>query len=420
MENESSRAQELKAIEKSAKTKGLILGLIMGMICMFLLFGGYFIFSKTAARYSESASSDIIGSREIRKVNEITKLINKNFYSYSEDTGTDDLTEGIYRGIVASLNDPYSEYYSKEELRAALDDSEGISYGIGCYVSIDKESNMPMIVGVMEESPAEQAGLRDGDIITMVDGESTMGLTLTKVVSMIKGLEGTNVHVSVYREGEVDYLEFDITRGKLIETSTVTYGTLLEDESIGYLKISEFSDVTYDQYLEAMADLESQEIKGLILDLRNNHGGNLDTVVEIARRILPKGIVVYTEDKKGRREDFECDGKHELNLPLVVLTNEYTASAAEILAGSIQDYGKGTLVGTTTFGKGIVQRIMSLSDKSAVKLTISAYFTPSGRNIQGTGIEPDIEIEYDYDKALETGDDNQVNRGLEILKEQIK
>lgn len=420
MENGSSRAEELKSFEKSAKTKGMIVGLIIGMSVMFLLFGGYLILSKNVSGLAESASSELIGSKEIRKVNEITKLINKNFYSYSEDTGTDDLTEGIYRGIVASLNDPYSEYYSKEELRAALDDSEGISYGIGCYVSIDQESNMPMIVGVMEGSPAEEVGIRDGDIITMVDGESTMGLTLTKVVSMIKGLEGTNVHISIYREGEIDYLEFDVTRGKLIETNTVDYGTLLEDESIGYLRIKEFSDVTYDQYLEAMADLQSQEIKGLILDLRNNHGGNLDTVVNIARRILPKGVVVYTEDKKGRRENFDCDGKHELDLPLVVLTNEYTASAAEILAGSIQDYGKGTLVGTTTFGKGIVQRIMSLSDKSAVKLTISAYFTPSGRNIQGTGIEPDVEIEYDYDKAVETGDDNQVNKGLEILKEQIK
>ena len=419
MENGSSRAEELKSFEKSAKTKGMIVGLIIGMSVMFLLFGGYLILSKNVSGLAESASSELIGSKEIRKVNEITKLINKNFYSYSEDTGTDDLTEGIYRGIVASLNDPYSEYYSKEELRAALDDSEGVSYGIGCYVSIDQESNMPMIVGVMEGSPAEEVGIRDGDIITMVEGESTMGLTLTKVVSMIKGLEGTNVHISIYREGEIDYLEFDVTRGKLIETNTVDYGTLLEDESIGYLRIKEFSDVTYDQYLEAMADLQSQEIKGLILDLRNNHGGNLDTVVNIARRILPKGVVVYTEDKKGRRENFDCDGKHELDLPLVVLTNEYTASAAEILAGSIQDYGKGTLVGTTTFGKGIVQRIMSLSDKSAVKLTISAYFTPSGRNIQGTGIEPDVEIEYDYDKAVETGDDNQVNKGLEILKEQI-
>ena len=420
METELSRAEEIRSIEHSAGKKGLIIGLLIGMVSMFILFGGYLAISRYVTTTADSASSEILGSKEIRKVNEIVKQINRNFYSYSEDTRTDDLTEGIYRGIVASLNDPYSEYYSKEELRAALDDSEGISYGIGCYVSIDKETNMPMVAGVMEESPAEQAGIRDGDIIAMVDGESTMGLTLTRVVSMIKGLEGTSVHISIYREGEPDYLEFDITRGKLIETSTVTYGTLLDDESIGYLKISEFSDVTLDQYLEAMADLESQNIKGLVLDLRNNHGGNLDTVVDIARRILPQGIVVYTEDKKGRRENFECDGKHELDLPLVVLTNEYTASAAEILAGSIQDYNKGTLVGTTTFGKGIVQRIISLSDKSAIKLTISAYFTPSGRNIQGTGIEPDIEIEYDYDTALETGEDNQVNKAVELIKEQIK
>ncbi|MCR4786974.1 MAG: S41 family peptidase [Lachnospiraceae bacterium] len=417
MDNELSRAEEIGQIEKNAKIRGLIIGLIIGMTVMFLIFGAYFILS---GMIGTSGGKAVLGDKELRKVNEIVNKIDKNFYSYSEETGTDGMAEGVYKGIVASLNDPYSEYYSKEELQAALDDSEGISYGIGCYVSLDKEMNMPLIAGVMEESPAEQAGLRDGDIIYMVDGESTMGLTLTKIVSMIKGLEGTSVHLTIYREGEPDYLEFDITRGKLIETDTVTYGTLMDDESIGYLKISEFSDVTLDQYLEAMADLESLEIKGLVLDLRGNHGGNLDTVVDIARRILPKGMIVYTEDVKGRRENYECDGKHELQIPLVVLTNEYSASAAEILAGAIQDHHKGTLVGTTTFGKGIVQRIFSLSDRSAVKLTISAYFTPSGRNIQGTGIEPDVEIEYDYDKALETGEDNQVDKALEILQEQIK
>ncbi|MCR4990811.1 MAG: S41 family peptidase [Lachnospiraceae bacterium] len=413
MENGSLKAEEIKQIESNAKIRGLCLGALIGMAVMFLIFGGYILIM----RYPSTAKgAGIIGNGEIKKINEIVKKIDKNFYSYSDETGTDNLTEGIYRGILASLNDPYSEYYSAEELKAELNDSEGISYGIGCYVSIDKEMNMPMIAGVMEGSPAEKAGIHDGDIIYMVDGESTMGMTLTKVVSLIKGLEGTNVHITIYREGEPDYLEMDITRGELIETNTVTYGTLLDNEDIGYLKISEFSDVTLDQYLEGMAELQSEGIKGLILDLRSNHGGNLDTCVDIARRILPKGIVVYTEDKNGKRINYECDGKHELDMPIVVLTNEYTASAAEILAGAIQDHEKGTLVGTTTFGKGIVQRIMSLSDKSAIKLTISAYFTPSGRNIQGTGIEPDVEIEYDYDRAVDTGDDNQVEKGVEILR----
>ena len=416
MENGMMNIEEVKQIEKNAKIRGIITGLLSGMAVMFLLFGGYLAIMHFSV---SRGSADIIGDEETRKINEIVSKIESSFYSYSDDTSTDDMTEGIYRGIVASLNDPYSEYYSREELQAALDDSEGISYGIGCYVSMDTETNMPLIAGVFEDSPAEKAGIRDGDIIYMVDGEPTMGLTLSKVVSLIKGLEGTSVHVTIYREGEPDYLEFDITREKLIETNTVTYGTLIDDESIGYLKISEFSDVTLDQYLEAMADLEAQGIKGLVLDLRSNHGGNLNTVVDIARRILPKGTIVYTEDKKGRREDYTCDGEHELQLPLVVLTNEYTASAAEILAGSIQDYDKGTLLGTTTFGKGIVQRIISLKDNSAIKLTISAYFTPSGRNIQGTGIEPDIVLEYDYDTALETGEDNQVNKAVEILKEEI-
>ena len=277
---------------------------------------------------------------------------------------------------------------------------------------------MAMISGVMDDTPAQEAGLREGDIIYEVDGESTKGLSLTAVVSRVKGREGTTVHLKIYREGETDYLEMDIVRARQIETATVYWG-MVEDSEIGYLRIREFDTVTVDQYTEAMAELNENGMKGLILDLRSNPGGDLDAVVEIARKILPEGLIVYTEDKDGNRKEYTCDGTRELQMPLVVLVNGYSASASEILAGAIQDYNKGTLLGTRTFGKGIVQRIYRLEDGTALRLTVSAYFTPSGRNIHGIGIEPDIELEYDYDAYEADGTDNQVERAIEILENKI-
>ena len=226
------------------------------------------------------------------------------------------------------------------------------------------------------------------------------------------------MHLKIYRESEKDYLEMDVVRAKLIETTTVDWG-MVEDSEIGYLRIREFDAITVDQYTEAMAELTEHGMKGLILDVRSNLGGDLNAVVEIARKILPAGLIVYTEDKDGNRKEYTCDGTRELQIPLVVLVNSYSASASEILAGAIQDYHKGTLIGTTTYGKGIVQRIHRLEDGTALKLTVSAYFTPSGRNIHGTGIDPDIELEYDYDAYEAEGTDNQVDRAIELLEEKI-
>ena len=292
----------------------------------------------------------------------------------------------------------------------------GISYGIGAYISINKQMNMAMISGVMEESPAQESGLREGDIIYEVDGESTQGMSLTQVVSRVKGKENTNVHLTIYRENENDLLEIDIKRAKRLEVTTVDYGMLEDTDQLGYLRIREFDAVTVDQFTEAMAELRGQGMKGMVLDLRSNPGGDLAAVVDIARKILPEGLIVYTEDKTGRRKEYTGDGKRELDIPLVVLVNEYSASASEILAGAIQDYNKGTLVGTTTYGKGIVQQIQKLDDGTALKLTISAYYTPSGRNIHGIGIEPDIELEYDYEASENEGTDNQVEKAIEILE----
>ena len=241
-------------------------------------------------------------------------------------------------------------------------------------------------------------------------------MELTEVVAMIKGEEGSTVHLTLVRDGE--YMEKDVVR-RQIESPTVNYE--MYEGQMGYIQITEFDDVTADQFAEALAVLKEQGMKGMILDLRSNPGGNLDTVVDIASMLLPEGLIVYTEDRNGNRREYNCDGTREFKLPMVVLINGYSASASEILAGSIQDYGIGTLLGTTTYGKGIVQQVVSLKDGSAVKLTVSSYYTPNGRNIHGIGIEPDEVCEFDgeayYDAEVKV--DNQLERAKELLAEKM-
>jgi carboxyl-terminal processing protease len=273
---------------------------------------------------------------------------------------------------------------------------------------------MPRISGVIPGSPAEAEGLTVDDIIYEVDKVSTQGLTLEEVVKMIKGEEGTFVHLTLIRGTSSENLEIDVTRAK-IEVPTVN--TKMLDNNVGYLQITEFDDVTYDQFKEGMAELRANNMKGLILDLRSNPGGNLNTVCDIARELLPKGNIVYTVDREGHRENYTCDGRHEIDIPVVVLVNKYSASASEILSGALKDYQKATLVGTTTYGKGIVQRIISLNDGTAVKLTVSSYYTPNGVNIHGIGIDPDVEIEYDAEAYAKDKTDNQLEKAQEVMKD---
>ena len=413
--------------EKKKARKSFLSGLIFGITVTLLLFTGLYVgkmayqlllVKRAATGSAEGGTAEsVLSTDTLQKMKTIEDVIN-SYYYYEDEVTAEELQNGVYRGMMESLGDPYSEYYTKEELEEVSNSTQGISYGIGAYISLNRQMNMAMINGVMEGAPAQEAGLREGDIIYEVDGESTQGLSLNAVVSKVKGREGTTVHLKIYRESEKDYLEMDVVRAKLIETTTVDWG-MVEDSEIGYLRIREFDAITVDQYTEAMAELTEHGMKGLILDVRSNLGGDLNAVVEIARKILPAGLIVYTEDKDGNRKEYTCDGTRELQIPLVVLVNSYSASASEILAGAIQDYHKGTLIGTTTYGKGIVQRIHRLEDGTALKLTVSAYFTPSGRNIHGTGIDPDIELEYDYDAYEAEGTDNQVDRAIELLKEKI-
>lgn len=419
-EGEAPQTEEMVKKHGSSFEKGILCGILITSVVMA---GTAFAFyavqnSRTlkSVRMEEQAgeNKELVTEETMQKMKTIEEVIDT--YYYGEEVTAEALQDGVYKGIVEALNDPYSEYYSKEELEDVLNSNQGVSYGIGAYISLDQKMNMPMIAGVMEDTPAKEAGLLEGDIIYQVDGEYTQGLSVTKVVSMVKGREGTTVHLTIYREGEADYLELDIVRAKQIESTTVDYGMVENEDGIGYLRIREFDTVTVDQYTEAMAYLKENGMKAMILDLRSNPGGDLTAVVDIARKILPEGMIVYTEDKNGERKEYTGDGSNELQIPLTVLVNGYSASASEILAGAIQDYDKGTLIGTTTYGKGIVQRIHRLNDGTAIKLTVSAYFTPSGRNIHGIGITPDIELEYDQEAYDADGTDNQVEKAIEVLK----
>jgi len=401
-------------------------GMFTGMLlCLFIICCVYTVkqlcdlhrmrMDKLLQREEESAPESLVNDNTMDKLEVIEKAISE--YYYQKDVSTEDMIDGMYQGVVASLGDPYSTYYTEEDLEDLMQQTEGIYYGIGAYVGMDAQTGMAYISGIFEGTPAEEAGLRDGDVIYMVNDESMQGFELSEIVGRIKGEEGTKVHLTIYREGESDYLQIDVERRK-IESPTVKYE--LYDNKTGYIQITEFDEITVSQFEDAMAELRSGGMKGLILDLRANPGGNLSAVVEIARQLLPEGLIVYTEDREGNRTEYSCDGKHVFDKPLVVLVNGYSASASEILAGAIKDYGIGELIGTTTFGKGIVQKVMSLSDGTALKLTVSTYFTPKGNNIHGIGVEPDEVYEFDSEEYYENGYDNQLEHAKAVIAEKIK
>lgn len=409
---DSLKQSDTTVTKQGGKAGWFLGGLTVGLVSALLIAVVIYLCTPRVKLEEESA----LNPESISKLQLLEQTIDE--YFYLEEMSNEQLDEGLYKGMLSALGDPYSEYYTPEELNALMQQSEGIYYGIGAYVSLDTVSSLPKISGLIEGSPAEEVDLRANDIIYEIDGVSTYGLSLTDAVALIKGEEGTEVVLTIIREGESDYLEIAVTRRK-VESPTVEF-EMLED-GMAYIQITEFDDVTVDQFAEALAMAKGSDMKGLIIDLRANPGGSLNAVVEIARMLLPEGMIVYTRDKNGKGMDYTCDGTRQLEVPLVVLVDMNSASASEILAGAIKDYGIGTLVGTTTFGKGIVQQVIPFSDGSAVKLTISSYYTPNGNDIHGIGIEPDVICEFDgeayYDE--ENPFDNQLEKAKEILSEKL-
>lgn len=388
-------------------------GIVTGAVAAAVL-TAVFVGIGTAHMNSGSSSDSVVSSETENKLQLLEAYINQYYYE-PDDISVEKEQDGLYHGLLESLDDPYTVYYTKDEMDDLMSETNGSFYGIGAYMTTDKDTDLPAIAGVFSDSPAEKAGLKEGDIIYKVDDESTSGLSLEEVVDKVRGEKGTNVHLTIYREGENDYLEFDITRDEVKE-ETVTSKML--DDHIGYLQISEFTGVTTDQFETALKDLEDQGMEKLVLDLRSNPGGDVDVVTAIAGDLLPKGLVFYMEDKNGEKTEYTCDGA-DFDYPLVVLVNGYSASASEILSGAIQDAGIGTIVGTQTYGKGVVQSIFTLDDGSGVKITTADYYTRNGRNINKVGITPDVEVEFDSDAYAKDETDNQLNMAVDILNGKV-
>ena len=361
----------------------------------------------------------------VRKTNEIEKLIDDYFY-FDQDEETRE--ESYYDGIMKGLDDPYSVYYTKEEYQKLLEDDKGEFEGIGATVSKDLEKNTVYVVKPIVGSPAEKAGLLPNDIIVAVDDlEVTADMELDYVVDHIRGEKGTDVVLKIYREGESDYLYITITRDKIVNT-TVDYEMLEGD--IGYILVDQFVSNTPELFEEAVDNLQNQGAKGLVIDLRNNPGGLLDSVIKMVDYVLdddltaegaPKaGLLLQTKDKNDNvLEEYVCKDNHSVDLPITILTNGNSASASEIFTGCMKDYGAATIVGTTTYGKGIVQSVIKLSDGSAIKITIAQYFLPSGTAVHKVGVAPDIEVELDAEQknkvSIPHEDDNQLQEALKTF-----
>ena len=418
--------EQIETKKKSGFGKGAAVGAIVGIAATVLLAmlvakiyikltGGYLVIGENSV--STASSSDALDKNTVSKVEELVKYI--DLY-YNDEYTTEDIQNGMLSGVMEGLGDPYSVYYTKEKYKDLQMSTTGTYYGIGAGLAQNVDTMVVTISKVYEGTPAAEAGLLAGDKLVTVGDIDATSMEVSELVTHIRGKEGTKVHLKVYRESTNEYLEFDVER-KNIELPSVE-GKML-DNGIAYIQISEFQTNTATQFEEILANLEKQDMKGLIVDVRSNPGGLLKSVVQILDDILPEGTVVYTEDKYGKKDVYSSDAKC-INYPMVVLVNENSASASEIFAGAIKDYKYGTLVGTKTFGKGIVQSIFPLEDGDALKITTAKYFTPNGNYIHGVGIEPDVKLEYEYsgktDEAYDMKYDNQLQKAIEIMNDKLK
>jgi carboxyl-terminal processing protease len=368
-------------------------------------------------RDSNTSKNETTGSLEFsnpkydsfdEKVKDVLDTLDDN---YLEGVDAESLYEEAIRGLVDSVGDPYTTYFTKSEYDSFIEKMEGSYEGIGVVVSYGETEDTIIVVAPFKESPGEKAGIEPGDEIIEVDGVDVIGMSLDKVVERIKGEKGTEVILTVLREEEK--IAIPIIRD-VIEIPTIEFE--LMEGNIGYIGMSGFDLITEDQFKNALKELESQGQEGLIIDLRNNPGGYLHIVYAIVDELIEKGnLVVYTEDRYGNRDELITETKNSFDKPLVILVNGNSASASEILAGAIKDHERGLLIGETTFGKGLVQRTFDLDDGSAVKITISKYYTPDGYYIHGVGIEPDVIVEYDPESET----DNQLEEAIKIMTEMI-
>ena len=418
--------KQKKPRKRKSFGSGVILGIVIG--CLILGIGGAVgmgIYANTTGNYliispkgvTQTSNNKVLNRKTISKIEELLAYI--DLY-YNDEYDANDVRDAIYEGTLSGLGDPYSVYYTADDYKDLQISTSGNYYGIGAGLSQNAKTMEVTVLKVYEGTPAEDAGLEDGDQILKVDDVEATSMELSNLVKKIRGEEGTTVHLQIYRESSGETLEVDVKRAN-VDLPSVSYEML--DGGIGYIQISEFQSNTAKQFKAAVKDLQSQNMKSMIVDVRSNPGGLITSVVDILDQILPEGTVVYTEDKYGKRENYTSDSNC-LKLPIAVLVNENSASASEIFAGAIKDYNYGTLIGVKTFGKGIVQTVYPLEDGDAIKITTAKYYTPNGNYIHKVGITPDIEVEYNYsgpkDEKYDKKYDNQLQKAIEVLQDETK
>ncbi|MBR3811671.1 MAG: S41 family peptidase [Agathobacter sp.] len=406
------------------KKYGFFFGVLTTILCLVVvcfviktvlnMTGQLLVIGKSGA--STINGDALLDSEVVEKIDEIYSYMNIYYYG---DFEKEDIHNAIYSGVVESLEDPYSVYYTPEEYKDMQVSTSGTYYGIGAGVSQDLTTMEVTISKVYRGTPSEEAGLKNGDKLLSVEGIEATSVEVSELVKHIRGEEGTTVHLVIYRPSTEETLEFDVER-RYVELPSIE-GEILED-GIAYIQITEFQDKTDEQFADMVKQLQTKGVKGLIIDVRANPGGMLTTVVNLLDQILPKGLLVYVEDKYGNRDEYNSDATC-LNLPIVVLVDEHSASASEIFAGAMKDYEYATIVGKTTYGKGVVQNVIRLSDGDALKITTAKYFTPKGKDIHKVGVAPDVEVEYEY-SGPEGEDynkqyDSQFLKALEIMKEKL-
>lgn len=380
--------------------------------------GAAVVIAMTGRFVSIYGVDTVLTNREYaEKLRTLEKIIDTN---YLEEKDKDALAEGMYAGLLYGLNDPYSCYYTAEEYEKQNTETEGSYVGIGVAMQKNPDGGVK-IAECYEGGSAYAAGIKVNDIISSIDGKDITDWEMEDVADYIKNREADAVSLTVHRENVEEALDISVKIAD-VELPSV-YGEML-DKRTGYIEITEFKGVTFEQYKETFERLKEQGMERLVIDLRDNPGGLLTSVCDVLGWILPEGLIVYTEDKYGNKMEETCDGKHPLDMPLAVLVNEGSASASEIFAGAVQDYEVGTIVGTRTFGKGVVQALYPMSDGSAVKLTVSKYYTPKGKNIHGEGISPDIKVKLNPELFNQTEltreEDNQLQAAVQSLEEQEK
>lgn len=406
-----------------SKKKVILIMVILLVITNIITFG---LTNLTALRFRDKV---VLPEEEFKKLTEnyqnyskVTLIKNYIDSAYLRDVDDETLLDGQLKGMVDSLQDPYSVYMNEEEFASFTQETAGTYGGIGVIVT-PGDDNLITVVSPIEDTPGERAGIKTGDKIIKVNGVEFFAKNMSEAVKVMKGEPGTKVVLTIARKDKDDnnqIIDIEIEREQI---RLVTVKSSVLPDKVGYIKITSFDEITYEDFKKHLDSLQSSNVTAIVLDLRNNPGGLMNICADIADEFLGEGDIVYTQTKSGEREYLKSD-KNQIKLPMVVLVNEGSASASEILAGAIKDHRRGELIGTTTFGKGVVQRIRDLGDGTGIKITVSEYFTPNGTNIHGIGITPDIVVELN--EGVENigldfiAEDNQLQKALEVLKSKTK